>query len=153
LLIKNVDDAKFKIKLNELNLDILGLEKELSKHDSYKESLNDLMSNLDHSYIYNNNNNSALSSKSFKELNNIDNSNNKNYNNNKSNKYSVCNKCGKKGHKTEVCWSDLKCPYCDEIVHPERLCLNKICDYCGKRKHSKTHCKLLKNNIKNSNYK
>ena len=83
LLIKNVDDDKFKIKLNELNLDIVGLEKELSKHDSYKESLNDLMSNLDHSYI-DNNNNSALSSKSFKELKNRDNSNNKNYNNNKS---------------------------------------------------------------------
>ena len=51
-----------------------------------------------------------------------------------------------------MCWSDLKCPYCNEIGHPERLCLNKICDYCGKRKHLKPQFPLLKNNIKNSNY-
>ena len=51
-----------------------------------------------------------------------------------------------------MCWSDLKCPYCNEIGHPERLCLNKICDYCGKRKHLKPQCPLLKNNIKNNNY-
>ena len=30
---RNVDDAKFKIKFQELNLDIVGLEKELSQHD------------------------------------------------------------------------------------------------------------------------
>ena len=51
---RNVDDAKFKIKLQELNLDILGLEKELSQYDSYKESLNDIMSKLDNSYNENN---------------------------------------------------------------------------------------------------
>jgi len=53
LLMKDVDDAKFKIKLQEQNLDITELEKELSKHDSYVESLNDLMSNLDNTSIDN----------------------------------------------------------------------------------------------------
>ena len=27
-----------------------------------------------------------------------------------------------------------------------------MCDYCGKRKHLKPQCPLLKNNIKNNNY-
>ena len=147
LFMRNVDDAKFKIKFQELNLDIVGLEKELSQHDTYKESLNDIMSKLDNSYIENNC--SELSSTSFKKLKNVDNSS---YNNNKSKKDLICNNCGKKGHKTELCWSDLKCPYCNEIGHPEILCLNKICDYCGKRKHLKPQCPLLKNNIKNNNY-
>ena len=60
LLMKDVDDAKFKIKLQEQNLDVVELEKELSKHDSYVESLNDLMSNLDNTSI--DNHISALSS-------------------------------------------------------------------------------------------
>ena len=64
LLMKDVDDAKFKIKLQEQNLDITELEKELSKHDSYVESLNDLMSNLDNTSI--DNHISSLSSIRFK---------------------------------------------------------------------------------------
>ena len=36
---RNVDYDKFKIKFQELNLDIVGLEKELSQHDSYKKVL------------------------------------------------------------------------------------------------------------------
>ena len=53
LLMKDVDDAKFKIKLQELNLGIVELENELSKHESYVESLNDIMSNLDNTSIDN----------------------------------------------------------------------------------------------------
>jgi len=67
LLMKDVDDAKFKIKLQEQNLDITELEKELSKHDSYVESLNDLMSNLDNTSI--DNHSSELSSTNFKNHN------------------------------------------------------------------------------------
>ena len=63
---RNVDDDKFKIKFQELNLDIVGLQKELTQHDTYKESLNDIMSKLDNSYIENNC--SALSSTSFKKI-------------------------------------------------------------------------------------
>ena len=112
LLMKDVDDAKFKIKLQELNLGIVELEKELSKHDSYVESLNDLMSNLDNTSI--DNHSSALSSTNFKNnkskskinskvnskntnnsleynksINNINTPNLKHYNKNKSNKDSV----------------------------------------------------------------
>ena len=64
---KDVDDAKFKIKLQEQNLDITELEKDLYKHDSYVESLNDLMSNLDNTSI--DNHSSALSSTNFKNHN------------------------------------------------------------------------------------
>ena len=51
---RNFDVDQFKIKFQELNLDIEGLERELSQYDSYKESLNDIMSKLDNSYIENN---------------------------------------------------------------------------------------------------
>ena len=121
---KDVDDENFKIKLKELNLDIVELEKELSKHDSYVESLNDLMSNLDNTSIdnhssalsstkFNNNNkknkskiNSKVNSKNTnnsleynKSINNINTPHLKHYNKTKSNKDSVCNKCGKKATK------------------------------------------------------
>ena len=140
--------------MKEKNLDIVELEKELSKHDSYVEILYYLMSNLDNNSI--DNHSSALSSTNFKNnkskskinskntnnsleynksINNINTPHLKHYNKTKSNKDSVFNKCGKKGHQTEFCWSDLKCLYCGEKGHPERWCLNKMCDYCGKRKH------------------
>ena len=177
LLMKDVDDEKFKIKLKELNLDIVELEKELSKHDSYVESLNDLMSNLDNTSI--DNHSSALSSTNFKNnnkkskskinskvnskntnnsleynksINNINTPHLKHYNKTKSNKDSVCNKCGKKGHQTEFCWSDLKCLYCGEKGHPERWCLNKMCDYCGKRKHLRPQCPYLNNKVNSNNF-
>ena len=67
LLMKDVDDENFKIKFQELNLDIVELEKELSKHDSYVESLNDLMSNLDNTSI--DNHSSVLKSTTFKKIN------------------------------------------------------------------------------------
>ena len=139
LLMKYIDDANFKIKLKELNLDIVGLEKELYQHDTYKESLKDIMSKLDNSYIENNC--SVLSSTSFKKLKNVDNSS---YNNNKSKKDLICNNCGKKGHKTELCWSDLKCTYCVDIGNPDIFCLYKICYYCGKRKKFKTSVSINK---------
>ena len=44
---KDIDDENFKIKFEEINLYIVGLEKELSQHDSYKEGLNDIVSMLD----------------------------------------------------------------------------------------------------------
>ena len=64
---KDVDDSKFKIKFQEQSLDIVELEKELSKHDSHVESLNDLISNLDNTSI--DNHSSALLSTNFKNNN------------------------------------------------------------------------------------
>ena len=51
---RNFDDDKFKIKQKELKLDILGLENELTKNNSYKESINCLVYNLDDNFIDNN---------------------------------------------------------------------------------------------------
>ena len=53
LILKDVDDAKFKLKLQSMNLDVSGLEKELINHDSYLESLKDIISNLDSTIINN----------------------------------------------------------------------------------------------------
>ena len=66
---KDVDDAKFKLKLQSMNLDVSGLEKELINHDSYLESLKDIISNLDSTII--NNSSSALSTSSINVGNNF----------------------------------------------------------------------------------
>ena len=46
-----------------MNLDVCGLEKELIDHDSYLESLKDIISNLDYNVI--NNSSSELSTSSI----------------------------------------------------------------------------------------
>lgn len=139
LILKDVDDAKFKLKLQSMNLDVSGLEKELINHDSYLESLKDIISNLDSTII--NNSSSALSTSSInvgnnfkkkKKKNNKSKSSNINHhknntryvnnsqhfnNDDKNNKQLLCTKCGNKGHETKFCWSDILCRYCNKKVH------------------------------------
>ena len=162
LILKDVDDAKFKLKLQSMNLDVSGLEKELINHDSYLESLKDIISNLDSTII--NNSSSALSTSSInvgnnfkkkKKKNNKSKSSNINHhknntryvnnsqhfnNDDKNNKQLLCTKCGNKGHETKFCWSDILCRYCNKKGHPERWCLEKLCTYCGERRHLYDDC-------------
>ena len=117
--------------------------KELINHDSYLESLKDIISNLDSTII--NNSSSELSTSSINIGNNFKKKKNKNKkskssninhhhhkintrhvnnsqhfnNSDKNRKQLLCTKCGNKGHETKFCWSDILCMYCNRKCHPE----------------------------------
>ena len=90
---------------------------------------------------------SVESNQNLKKINNLNNE--KTFNKVKSYKDSICTKCNKKGHMSDYCWSDMKCLYCNEIGHPERWCFNKMCDYCGQRKHLRLECPYLNKDVDN----
>lgn len=53
LILKDVDDSKFKFKLKSINLYVNYLEKELVDHDSYLEIIKFITSNKDSTIINN----------------------------------------------------------------------------------------------------
>ena len=134
---KDFDYVKFKLKLQSMNLDVCGWEKELINHDSYLESIKDIISNLDSTIIKNSSSELSTSSinigKKFKKKKNknkksksstINNNhhkintrhvnNSQHFNNSdKNNKQFLCTKCGNKVHETAFFRYDILCIYCN----------------------------------------